>query len=185
MVWWVAAVVAVIAILALYAWWTARRLDRLHARLDAAAAALDEQLVRRAEAAEASAGSAQLALRAAADAALASRGSLDGEREETENELGAAVTDAVEAGPLVAGSQLAELLDQATRAAVARRFYNDTVRDVLVVRDRRVVRWLHLAGRAPLPSYLELDDGVLPPVPQPTRQAGGGEKIVGAGAAET
>ena len=35
------------ALVVLYALWTARRLDRLHARVDAAAAALDAQLVRR------------------------------------------------------------------------------------------------------------------------------------------
>ena len=185
MAWWIAAIVVVVLLVAVYGWWTARRLDRLHARVDAAGAALDDQLVRRADAARRSAGPDRLALGAAAEAALASRGSLDGEREETENELGAAVTSAVRARPLQPGSPLTELLDQATRAAVARRFYNDAVRDVLMARDRRIVRWLHLAGRAPLPAYLELDDGVLPPVPQPATAAGDDEKIIGAGAAET
>jgi hypothetical protein len=52
--------------------------------------------------------------------------------------------------------------DDALRASIARRFYNDTVRDALVVRDRRVVRWLALAGRAPHPAYFEMDDEELP-----------------------
>ena len=51
-----------------------------------------------------------------------------------------------------------ELHDEALRATFARRFYNDTVRDALVVRDRRVVRWLRLAGSAPHPAYFEMDD---------------------------
>src|SRR6476661_603864 len=44
-------VLAVLVLLAAYATWTAGRLDRLHARVDAAWAALDAQLVRRAAAA--------------------------------------------------------------------------------------------------------------------------------------
>jgi hypothetical protein len=52
--------------------------------------------------------------------------------------------------------------DDALRASIARRFYNDTVRDALVVRDRRVVRWLALAGHAPHPAYFEMDDEELP-----------------------
>jgi hypothetical protein len=36
------------------------------------------------------------------------------------------------------------------------------VRDALVIRDRRVVRWLRLAGRAPHPAYFEMDDEELP-----------------------
>ncbi|MCW2667162.1 MAG: hypothetical protein JWN57_2124, partial [Frankiales bacterium] len=48
--------VALVVVLALYVTWTAGRLDRLHARVDAAWAALDAQLVRRAAAARAVAG---------------------------------------------------------------------------------------------------------------------------------
>jgi len=46
------AMVGLLAVLhVLYSTWTARRLDRLHARVDAATAALDRQLRYRAEAA--------------------------------------------------------------------------------------------------------------------------------------
>ena len=34
---------------------------------------------------------------------------------------------------------------------LARRFYNEAVRSTQGLRDRRLVRWLHLAGTAPLP----------------------------------
>jgi hypothetical protein len=52
--------------------------------------------------------------------------------------------------------------DEALRATFARRFHNDAVRDALVVRDRRLVRWLRLAGSAPHPAYFEMDDEELP-----------------------
>ncbi|MCW2613378.1 MAG: rane protein, partial [Frankiales bacterium] len=41
-------VVVVVVLVAMYVSWTAGRLDRLHARVDAAAAALDAAVVRRA-----------------------------------------------------------------------------------------------------------------------------------------
>jgi hypothetical protein len=165
--WWIAAL-AVVAFLALYAWWTARRLDRLHRRLDAAAAALDEQLVHRAEAAAAS---GEPALAAVALAAQATAGRLDAAREAAENALNDAILLSLAARGPAPDERFAGLLDEAARAAFARRFFNDAVRDVLVVRDRRVVRWGHLAGRAPRPAYLELDDGLLPVVPPVGRSA--------------
>src|SRR5579875_2163832 len=178
---WVGVAVVLVALICLYAWWTARRLDRLHLRLDAAAVALDAQLVRRAEAAAVAAGmllpdapvagpesgerscADVIALADTARAALVCRGRLDHDREAVANALSAAAADVVEQriGQVDATGDdaLNALVDQATRAAFARRFYNDAVPDVLVVRDRRAVRYLHLAGRAPLPSYLEMDDG--------------------------
>ena len=36
---------------------------------------------------------------------------------------------------------------------IARRVYNDAVRDTLALRSHRMVRWLRLAGTAPLPRY--------------------------------
>src|SRR5437868_11182662 len=45
--------VGIVILVALYITWTAGRLDRMHARVDAAWAALDAQLVRRAAAARA------------------------------------------------------------------------------------------------------------------------------------
>lgn len=172
---WLALIAAFVAALAFYAWWTARRLDRLHVRLDLAATALDAQLRQRAFSTERLAAFLELRGRpegpalASATAATRSVIGLGSEREQAESALGGQIRTAA----LVADgngrdgetAQLHEVADQVIRAAFARRFYNDAVRDVLVVRDRRVVRWLHLAGRAPLPAYVELDDPVLETVP--------------------
>jgi hypothetical protein len=159
----VVALGAVVLLLGLYAAWTARRLDRLHARLDAAAAALDAQLRARAEAAARFAAEGHLARDAVAGlaqaaAAAAEAAGLGHERESVENALSRALTaagDDVAAEPV--GFALAEAV---TRASFARRFHNDAVRDVVVVRRRRIVRYLRLAGRAPLPAYFEVIEPV-------------------------
>jgi hypothetical protein len=150
---------AVVLLLVVYGFWTARRLDRLHARLDAAAAALDAQLHARAEAAARFAADGQISpeavaeLAQTAEAAAEARG-LGHDREGVENALSRALTAVTEeAGGDAAGFALA---DSVTRASFARRFHNDAVRDVLVVRRRRIVRYLRLAGRAPLPTYFEI-----------------------------
>ncbi len=38
------------------------------------------------------------------------------------------------------------------------RVHNDAVRDTLALRSRRLVRWLRLAGRTPIPAYFEIAD---------------------------
>jgi hypothetical protein len=45
---------------------------------------------------------------------------------------------------------------------LARRFYNDAVRDTQAFRRRRVVRALRLTGHAPEPEFFDIDD--TPPV---------------------
>lgn len=55
-----------------------------------------------------------------------------------------------------------ELDDVTDRVAMARRFYNDAVRDTRSLREQMIVRVLRLAGRAPMPDYVELVD---PPPP--------------------
>ncbi|WP_314033908.1 NUDIX hydrolase [Dietzia sp. CH92] len=52
----------------------------------------------------------------------------------------------------------AELEDAGDRVSMARRFYNDAVRDTRALRDQTAVRVLRLAGRAPMPDYVELVD---------------------------
>ena len=137
-----------------YATWTANRLDRLHARVDAATAALDGQLRQRAGAAVAFAGSSRTAAaREVADAArraLATAG-LGHDREAAESALSRALQ-------ALGGDADATLVDESMRTGFARRFHNDAVRDALVVRKRRVVRWFHLAGTARLPSFFEMDE---------------------------
>jgi hypothetical protein len=169
-VWFVVAAVGVVAYLVLYAFWTARRLDRLHARVDAAAAALEPQLARRSAMAGEFSAAVRLkppiadSLLSAAAAASAVPG-LGHDREVVEGALTRALAAAVASSPasFAEPSHAAtEMHDEALRASFARRFYNDTVRDALVIRDRRVVRWLRLAGRAPHPAYFEMDDEELP-----------------------
>ena len=142
---------AVLAVVALYCLYTARRLDRLHARIDAAAAALDAQLRKRCDAVAAagrravreSAADASHAARVGARrevAGLASRPR--GRRERAVDARSHALVDERPRVFLSPSQAAVEVHDEALRAAIARRFYNDTVRDALVVRDRRVVRWL-------------------------------------------
>jgi hypothetical protein len=42
---------------------------------------------------------------------------------------------------------------------MARRFHNDIVVSTRELRRRRLVTWLRLAGHAPLPGTIELEDG--------------------------
>jgi hypothetical protein len=150
--------IALGVVLVVYLSWTAGRLDRLHARVDAAWAALDAQLVRRAAAARAVAatlppGPAAESLDAAARAALdaGAQG-----REECENDLSRALRGALPLLP--AGAELGELRTAATRVGLARSFHNAAVRDTRAVRLRRIPRALHLAGHRALPQYFEIDD---------------------------
>jgi hypothetical protein len=150
-----------LVLLGTYVTWTAGRLDRLHARVDAAWAALDAQLVRRAAAARALAadltdpvasGRLDLAARAAVEA-----GQTD--RETVENDLSRALRSAV---PLL-GSEapLAELRSAASKVALARSFHNAAVKDTRAVRWRRIPRLLRLAGHRAMPAYFEIDDTAL------------------------
>ena len=63
----------------------------------------------------------------------------------------------------------AELADAEQSVLIARRVHNDAVRDTLDLRSRRLVRWLRLAGTAPVPAYFEIADPQpwQPPAPAP------------------
>lgn len=162
----IVAVVATVVAIATYITWTAGRLDRLHARVDAAEAALDAQLVRRAVAAEALprelANSRTEEVRAAAR--LARSADPDG-REPAENDLSRVLRHL---GLDRDAPEVDELSMAATRVGLARQFYNDAVRDTRAVRFKPVVRLLHLAGRRPMPTYFEIDDtGLAAPMKAP------------------
>ncbi|MET0897416.1 MAG: NUDIX domain-containing protein [Mycobacterium sp.] len=160
--WLIVLAVIVLIGLALLAGWalqTANRLDRLHVRYDLSWQALDAALGRRAVVARAVAadafgsGKGGRPLSALADAAEhADRAT----REPAENELSAALTR-VDIARLPA-ALVAELADAEARVLLARRFHNDAVRDTLALRERPVVRWLHLGGHAPLPTYFEITE---------------------------
>ncbi|MFC4944584.1 NUDIX hydrolase [Pseudonocardia sp. GCM10023141] len=124
-----------------------RRLHRLHRRLDAARAGLEAALRRR------------VALATAAGVLPVGGVDVGGvglgpEREAAENALGRALAGLDRAGP----ADLAELGDAERQVALARRVHNDAVRDTLGLRSRRMVRWLRLAGTAPMPAYFEIAD---------------------------
>ena len=159
---WLLLGVVVVVLAALYVTWTASRLDRLHARVDAAWAALDAQLVRRAAAARAVAAALPPcpegeALERAARATL--EAGFEG-REAVENDLSRALRAA--APVLPGGDALRELEAASARVGLARSFHNAAVRDARVVRLRRIPRALHLAGHRSLPQYFEIDDTTVP-----------------------
>jgi hypothetical protein len=166
--WLVVAVVAAV-LLSMWVTFTITRLDRLHARVDAAQAALDAQLVRRAAAllhvAQAADSGVAPDLRGpagrVAETALA-LGRHD-ERQAEENAVGRLVADLAGTPdrPLAPESD-AELREAAVRVQVARRFYNDAVRDTRALRSRRMPRLLRLAGHAELPRFFDIDDSVPP-----------------------
>jgi len=81
-------------------------------------------------------------------AALAIDG-LGRDREQAESALSRAIGTAGADETLVTAN---------ARAGYARAFYNDTVRDALVVRRRRIVRVFRLAGSARLPAFFEMDE---------------------------
>lgn len=175
----------VTALLAAYL--TAHRLDRLHIRTDLARTALAGALERRHTVAGAIARdldtrdptAAQRLTRAVEAARTHPPGSIAGvdpapspdrgdrwhgtpgpDSEHAENTLGVMLA-AVDSGALPPG--LADEFDDVTdRLVMARRFYNDAVRDTRALREKATVRALRLAGRAPMPDYVELVD---PPRP--------------------
>ena len=140
-----------------WAYLTANRLDRLHVRYDLSWQALDAALARRAVVARAVAvdafGRAPEGQRLAALADAAERAPRTG-REVAENELSAALEAVAPSALPVA--LVAELADAEARVLLARRFHNDAVRDTLALRERPMVRLLHLGGTAALPTYFEI-----------------------------
>lgn len=173
-----------------YVSWRATRLDRLHARVETAKAALDAALVRRSAVVAdlAAAGlldpATSLLLGGAAREARAcdgeprasgrearASGAIDdepvyGDRELAESDLSRAVRAAVDQpdfrGAVAAhpgGSEVLSDLDAAAvKVMLARRFYNDAVRDTRAARRQRLTRAFRLAGHAPAPAFFEIDD---------------------------
>ena len=59
-----------------------------------------------------------------------------------------------------------QLVQSCARVQLARRLHNDAVAQAQRVRDKRVVRWAHLAGRAPVPQMIDFDDALPPGLSQ-------------------
>lgn len=151
--------VVVLVFIAVWAYQTANRLDRLHVRYDLSWQALDAALGRRAVVARAVAadayGGSPEGRRLAALAYSAERAGRP-TREACENELSTELT--LVDPDTVPAALLAELAEAEARLLLARRFHNDAVRDTLALRERRPVRLLRLGGRAPLPTYFEISE---------------------------
>jgi hypothetical protein len=150
-----------VLLVVLLAWtaFTLTRLRRLAGRVRRAREVLDAALLRRAEL------SAALAREQAdvlepdvaailAAAAAEARAPAAGDREAAENRLGRLLRRVPE--PVLAP----ELSDAGVRVALARRFYNDAVRDTRALRLRRPTRVLRLHASRPLPRYFDIDDGL-------------------------
>ncbi len=177
---------AAVVALGWYLLFCARRLDRLHRRVEGAAVALDDQLLRRAQAAlELSstgvldpasallvAGAAATALEAGEDRAaqlaldpfsVSRLEALGEERGSAESDLSRALRATLDPLPDDHPARTDHLLDQlgalGHRVALARRFHNDAASHAAALRRKRLVRWARLAGSAPHVRTVDFDDG--------------------------
>jgi hypothetical protein len=176
---WLVVAVFVAVLLSMWITFTLTRLDRLHARVDAAWAALDAQLVRRAAALQHVAESQDSGVRPdlrgpceqVAQAALEVQD--EAERQAAENAVGHMITRLAEVVEPLQPEAEAELREGAARVQVARRFYNDAVRDTRALRRRRLPRLLRLHARRPLPRFFDIDDALDQAMPEPLAGRGG------------
>jgi len=164
-------VIVAVAIIGVYVSWTAGRLDRLHARVEAARAALDAALLRRSAVALELAASGLLDPATSlllASVAHDARSALNGP-ELAQSDLTRALR-AVFGQPGfraslngVDGAEelLTELESAAHQVFLARKFYNDAVAATRDARRRPLVRLLRLAGGAPLPEFFEIEDSLV------------------------
>jgi hypothetical protein len=154
-----------------YVSWRAGRIDRLHARVDMARAALDATLLRRSSVAQELAGSGLLDPATSLLLAGAVHGtrSSDRPRDLAESDLTRALRAAFSqpdfraslGGKEGADELLAEVEEAAHQVFVARKFYNDLAAATRDARSRPLVRVLHLSGRAQAPEFFEMDDSLV------------------------
>lgn len=152
---------------------TAGRLDRVHRRIETAAAALDAQLLRRANLASEVAESGLLDPAASMAVLDAARSAVvdpldSAARSAAESELTRLLTEAfpsdTERDELLEDASepdvrlVAELAAACRRVELARRFHNAAVAASRELRRRRSVRWFRLAGHTPYQETVELAD---------------------------
>lgn len=182
---WIGVALVVLVALGWYLSYSAARLDRLHARVQGTLAALDAQLVRRAEATlelvssgAIDAATAFILAGAASDSlAAAEQDDLDAdllrfgpERESAESDLTDALVLALtpevlaelSSNPGFGDDVVSRVKATGLRVQLGRRFHNDAVTDVRRVRRKWVVRVFRLAGHAAMPRTVEFADE-LPP----------------------
>jgi len=164
-------IIAIAILVGVYVSWRAGRLDRLHARVDGARAALDAALVRRSSVALELAAcglldpATSLLLAGAAHDARAAGEPTERTESDLTRALRASVGQPGFRAALAARGRgdelLAELEEAAHQVFLARRFYNDAVAVTISARRRWLVRLLRLAGGASMPEFFEIDDTVL------------------------
>ena len=157
--WTLLAAGVLLALLLAWVTFTLTRLRRLESRVTRAWDVLDAALARRTDlvAAVGRERTGELGpdragpLTAAVEVARRPPG---GDREAAENALGRVLRELPE--PL-RGS---DLDDAGWRVGLARRFYNDAVRDTRALRRRPLARVLRPHARRPLPRFFDIDDGL-------------------------
>jgi hypothetical protein len=167
-------VVAAALLVGVYVSWRAGRVDRLHARVEMARAALDVTLLRRSSVASelATSGLLDPATSLLLGAAVhGTRGGTDGgrPRDLAESDLTRALRAAFSqpdfraslSGKEGADELLAEVEAAAHQVFLARKFYNDVVAVTRDARRRPLVRVLHLSGNARAPEFFEMDDSLI------------------------
>jgi hypothetical protein len=160
---WALLACGVLAVVLAWTVWTLVRLRRLQDRVERAWSTLDAQLARRAALAEEIArdhpdvvgGARAEYLRAFAVDAPAP---VDGDREAAENLLGRELRELGPAAGALPAALRADLEGTTTRVGLARRFYNDAVRDTQALRRRRPTRLLGLHASRPMPRFFDIDD---------------------------
>lgn len=159
--WWVAWATIALLLVVLYVSWLAGRVNRLHRRAEAASAALDAALLRRAAAAAVLADElAPAQPPAAAGLATAARAAIEAPpdgREAAENDL----TGVLRGLPQPSTPGWSGVVTASRRLGLARQVHTDVVRDALAVRRLVPVRVLGLARRHELPRYFDVGDPVL------------------------
>jgi len=166
-------VVAAALLIGVYVSWRAGRIDRLHARVEMARAALDVTLLRRSSVALELATSGLLDPATSlllASAVYGTRDTSTGRpRDLAESDLTRALRAAFSqpdfraslSGKEGADELLAEVEAAAHQVFLARKFYNDVVAATREARRRPLARILRLSGRAGTPEFFEMDDSLI------------------------
>ena len=165
-------VIAVALFIGVYVSWRAGRIDRLHARVEMARAALDVTLLRRSSVALELATSGLLDPATSLLLASAVHGTKDitsRPRDLAESDLTRALRAAFSQpdfrasinGKEGADELLAEVEAAAHQVFLARKFYNDVVAATREARRRPLARILRLSGRARAPEFFEMDDSLV------------------------
>lgn len=179
-----ALLIVVVVIFATWAYLTAQRLHRIHKRVDQAAISLAGCLDRRAvavrgvarsmrrEANQMASTQPEKAAQIRADADALSDATEVAEdtdvyqpdalmqREDVENDITLLLrrTDF----SFIGRDETEELQDAVLRVTLARRFYNSAVREAISLQSAPLVRFLHLAGRAPQPQFFNIVESTEP-----------------------